>query len=263
MIKYKSLSFIALTGIILGTGAVFVSHSAEKTARIDAVLSETPEYHPKLVAIELEPTNQEDQDTTKKIYVAYSEVTIGQWQKCFDDGGCDYTPKMRANETEFHPVTKVSYFDVAQYLAWVSEKTGQQFRLPLESEWNYFSRDVISPPKKLFDDPRMAWAAEYVTFLERPTTSKTKPVGGHGTNKYGLVDLKGNVWEWTQTCWSTDYSTLETSEERITACGGIRIMQGEHRSYQSELIRDAKIGGCSVGSPPNNLGFRIVVDEIT
>ena len=263
MIKYSSLSFIALAGILLGGGALFVSQNSDKTARINAVLSENPQFHPKLVSIELEPTNSQKSNEPKTIYVAYSEVTIGQWQSCYEDDGCDHSPKMRSNETILHPVTKVSYFDVEQFINWVSAKTGQKFRLPLESEWNYFSNDVISPPKKLYDDPRMAWAAEYVTFLERPKTSKTKPVGGYGVNKYGLVDLKGNVWEWTQTCWNSDYSTLETSKERTVACGGVRIMQGEHRSYQSELIRDAKIGGCSVGSPPNNLGFRIVADEIT
>ncbi len=262
MIKYLNLSFIVFTGILLGGGALLVSHYSEKTSRMDAVLADTPQYHPRLIRIELEPSSTQPTSQPRVIYVAYSEVSIAQWQSCYEDGGCGYKPKMRSNETPHHPVTKVSYFDVEEFIAWLSGKTGQQFRLPLESEWNYISQDVISPPKKLFDDPRLAWAADYVTFLERPTTNKTKEIGGHGINKYGLVDLRGNVWEWTQTCWNTDYSTLQTSPEKTKTCGGVRIMQGEHRSYQSELIRDAKIGGCSVGSPPNNIGFRLVMDAV-
>ncbi len=257
--RYMVLSLFV--GLAVASGALLLNKVVDEKGKLDAVMAENPKYHPRLVRIDLEPDATSSFTDHKTIYVTYSEVTIGHWQACYDDGGCRYQPKMRENETLQHPVTKVSYFDAEEFIRWISLKTGQTFRLPLESEWNYFSRDVIAPSEKLFDDPRLAWAADYVTFSNRPKTSKTKTVGGYGTNQYGLVDLKGNVWEWTQTCWSTDYSDLTTSKERSEACGGVRIMQGEHRSYQSELIRDPKIGGCSVGSPPNNVGFRLVMEQ--
>ncbi len=257
----KHIFVTLFLGLVVSGGAFVLKEHTEEKTRLDAVMAENPAYHPRLVKVDLEPTATSSYTNRKTIFVTYSEVTIGHWQACYDDGGCSYQPKMRDNETLQHPVTKVSYFDTEEFVRWISLKTGQIFRLPLESEWNYFSRDVISPPEKLFDDPRLAWAADYVTFSNRPKSSKTKIVGGYGANQYGLVDLQGNVWEWTQTCWSTNYSDLTTSKERSEACGGVRIMQGEHRSYQSELIRDPKIGGCSVGSPPNNVGFRLVMEE--
>jgi hypothetical protein len=39
---------------------------------------------------------------------------------------------------------------------------------------------------------------------------------------------------------------------------GVRVAEGQHRSYVTDFIRDARAGGCSAGLPPSNLGFRLV-----
>ena len=47
---------------------------------------------------------------------------------------------------------------------------------------------------------------------------------------------------------------------RTVNCG-VRVVEGEHRSYVTDFIRDARAGGCAVGIPPANLGFRLVRDD--
>jgi hypothetical protein len=42
---------------------------------------------------------------------------------------------------------------------------------------------------------------------------------------------------------------------------GVRIVEGQHRAYVTDFIRDARAGGCAVGVPPDNLGFRLVVER--
>jgi hypothetical protein len=42
---------------------------------------------------------------------------------------------------------------------------------------------------------------------------------------------------------------------------GVRVVEGQHRAYVTDFIRDAKAGGCAVGVPPDNLGFRLVVEH--
>ena len=42
---------------------------------------------------------------------------------------------------------------------------------------------------------------------------------------------------------------------------GVRVVEGQHRAYVTDFIRDAKAGGCAVGVPPDNLGFRLVVER--
>jgi hypothetical protein len=47
----------------------------------------------------------------------------------------------------------------------------------------------------------------------------------------------------------------------VTENCGVRVIEGRHRSYMTEFIRDPKSGGCAVGTPPDNLGFRLVREE--
>ena len=76
----------------------------------------------------------------------------------------------------------------------------------------------------------------------------------------GIADLAGPVWEWTATCGSR--TTLGGSGETLShldSCG-VRLLEGKHRTPMNVFVRDAMGGGCSVGVPPDNLGFRLVRD---
>lgn len=194
----------------------------------------------------------------KRIAVAKYEVTFGDWQACVDAGGCSHRPKRRKYVQDDHPVTGVSWLDTQQYLAWLSHETGQTFRLPTETEWRVLAEDVIDEKvDKLFDDPRLAWAADYVNFGKRGKR-RTQPIGLHGTEDNGVADIAGNVWEWTQSCWRR--SSEGPKQEINENCRGVRVLAGVHMTYQSELIRVVPTGGCSIGFPPANIGFRVVHD---
>jgi hypothetical protein len=83
--------------------------------------------------------------------------------------------------------------------------------------------------------------------------------GSFGTNSNGLDDLAGNVWEWTNSCFAC--VSLDGERERITKINcGVRVVEGAHRSYMTDFIRDPRSGGCAAGVPPANLGFRLVVE---
>ena len=111
---------------------------------------------------------------------------------------------------------------------------------------------------KLWDDPRLAWAADYANFASREKRT-TEPVGHFGANRQGIHDLDGNVWEWTDSCWRDGGAGGDNRTPK--SCGGVRILAGKHKSWQSEFIRHVPVGGCSVGYPPANLGFRVVLDD--
>ena len=71
--------------------------------------------------------------------------------------------------------------------------------------------------------------------------------------------MAGNVCEWTATCYARN--ALDAGVVAATVNCGIRVVEGRHRTYMSDFIRDARAGGCSVGTPPRNLGFRLVRDD--
>ena len=72
--------------------------------------------------------------------------------------------------------------------------------------------------------------------------------------------MAGNVWEWTDTCFvRTTLDALGTVEATVVNCG-VRLVEGRHHAYMPDFIRDARAGGCAVGTPPSAIGFRLVLD---
>lgn len=196
------------------------------------------------------------------LIVMKRQVTVAEYMRCVEEAAC---PRI-ALPAGAHdvPVVGVSWHDASAYAAWVSRKTGVTHRLPTDEEWTYAAaekaRDEAMP---LVDpsDPAQAWIARYEaeSARSRPAATAAQPGGTFGTNSNGLDDLAGNIWEWTNSCFVR--VSLDGERERITNTNcGVRVVQGAHRSYMTDFIRDPRSGGCAAGVPPANLGFRLVVE---
>jgi formylglycine-generating enzyme required for sulfatase activity len=190
------------------------------------------------------------------------QVTVAEYARCVDEGAC---PRVAVPAgAQDVPVVGVSWHDASAYAAWVSRKTGITHRLPTDEEWTFAAaekaRDEAIP---LVDpsDPAQAWIARYEaeSARSRPAAMSPQPGGTFGTNGNGLDDLAGNVWEWTDSCFIR--VSLDDGREQITNSNcGVRVVQGAHRAYMTDFIRDPRTGGCAAGVPPANLGFRLVVE---
>lgn len=196
------------------------------------------------------------------LIVMKRQVTVAEYMRCVDEAAC---PRIAiAAGAQDVPVVGVSWHDASAYAAWMSRKTGVTHRLPTDEEWTFAAaekaRDEAMP---LVDpaDPAQAWIARYEaeSARSRPAAAAAQPGGTFGTNRNGLDDLAGNVWEWTDSCFVR--VALDGGRERITNTNcGVRVVQGAHRSYMTDFIRDPRSGGCAAGVPPTNLGFRLVVE---
>jgi formylglycine-generating enzyme required for sulfatase activity len=190
------------------------------------------------------------------------QVSAADYALCVAEGAC--APAEPENQGEGNiPVTGVNYGDATAYAAWLSHRTGQHWTLPTDAQWAYAAGSRFTDDALNIDDatnPALRWLADYRKEAERQAVADPipKPLGAYGENEFGLVDMGGNVWEWTDTCNSrvhVDAAGTILSEQ--PACT-IRVLEGKHRAAMSYFIRDAKSGGCSVGLPPDNLGFRLV-----
>jgi len=192
----------------------------------------------------------------KPFYMSKYEITFSQWDECVEHGGCSHVPDDKRWGRDKQPVIDVSWVDIQQYLSWLSQSTGKEFRLPTEREWEYAARAGSSEhfgPPPLFTDPKLAWASNYVLAPVQPL--KTQPVDAGEANAYGLFGIRGNVWEWTETCFQSNGQSKDQSD--MESCG-IRILRGEHRSYMPNFLREIGTGGCAVKPLPGNFGFRVV-----
>lgn len=191
------------------------------------------------------------------------QVTASQYAACVLEGGCAPADAPSVAGVEI-PVTGVSFDDATAYARWLSDKTGDYWTLPTDEQLaqaagKRFPDDALGldPDNK---NPAIRWLADYER--EARERSKRNPVprqiGSFGENEFGLADFGGNVWEWTSTCHRRVHLYKNGSVRSSEAICGVYVTVAGHRSPVSSFIRDPKGGGCSVGTPPDNLGFRLV-----
>jgi formylglycine-generating enzyme required for sulfatase activity len=117
-----------------------------------------------------------------------------------------------------HPVTCASWNDAKAYAAWLSAKTGHHYRLPSASEWEYAARSGTAAVLPWADAAGACAGANvadqsaarrfpgWTVFTCDDGYVFTAPVGTFKANKFGLNDMLGNVFQWTEDCWHPDYS---------------------------------------------------------
>ncbi len=127
-----------------------------------------------------------------------------------------YGPKSNINALEGHPVVHVSFHDAAAFARWAGKE------LPTEAEWEFAARGGL-------EDAEFAWGAELTPNGRQMANTwqgmfphqnlaldgfeRTSPVTAFPPNAYGLYDMIGNVWEWTD-----DWYSPRHPEEAAKAC---------------------------------------------
>ncbi|MGO4917127.1 SUMF1/EgtB/PvdO family nonheme iron enzyme [Pseudogemmobacter sp. W21_MBD1_M6] len=204
------------------------------------------------------------QRTAAVLEIMKYQVSEADYARCATAGACPIVPS--AGQSTF-PQTNVNHADATAYAAWFSDRTGQHWRLPTDAEWlraaaERGSDDTFAEEAN-GDDPSRRWIASYRREVALRGEADLMPhARGHfGVNKLGVADIAGNVWEWTETCFQngTVTATGNTIGTRSNYCG-VRAVQGKHRAFVIDFIRDARSGGCAAGVPPDYLGFRLVRD---
>lgn len=197
-----------------------------------------------------------------RIEIMRYQVTSADFALCVAAGACKRLDHAAARGDL--PVTGVSHADATDYAGWLSRETGLIWRLPTDREWAHAAGSRFVDDARGLDsqgnNPAQRWLADYEREANRKAASDPapRPIGSFGANEHGIHDIAGNVWEWTQSCLrrvSLDVAGRTVSE---TSNCGIYVVEGQHRAMLTFFIRNPKSGGCSVGTPPDNIGFRLV-----
>jgi formylglycine-generating enzyme required for sulfatase activity len=199
------------------------------------------------------------------LHIMKQQVTVADYDRCVADTKCLARAPLESFDPNL-PAVQLSWQDATAYAAWLSAKTGETWRLPTDEEWAFAAGSRFHDDALLVGasrDPSVRWLARYEKESEQEAVDqRPRPPGAFGANEYGLLDLSGNVWEWTNSCFIRQ--SLDTKGKPagalIVNCG-VRVVEGEHRAYVTDFVRDARGGGCSAGKPPSNLGFRLVRED--
>ena len=207
-----------------------------------------------------------------RIAVGVYEVTFAEWETCALSGGCRaHWPGDAGWGRGDRPVVNVNWEDAQAYVQWLSTETGQQYRLLSEAEWEYVARAGTQTARHWggSDSGQCQYAngADAAALAEYPDWTtiscndgyiRTAPVGLFQPNGFGLYDVLGNVWEWTQDCWNASYSGAPTDGSAWSSgdCS-LRVLRGGSWLSAPGNLRSAYRYGDSAESRDSVSGFRV------
>jgi len=168
------------------------------------------------------------------------------------------------------PVSCVNWFDAKAYVKWLSEKTGKNYRLPSESEWEYAARAGTTTSRYWGNDVgrNNANCRDCVTKWDGTNSpwigALSAPVGSFKPNAFGLYDMLGNVWEWTEDTYHNDYKGAPTDGSawvQITSgqdrSVGRVIRGGSWKVHSMFMTTSYRLGSAEVRRDEHKFGIRL------
>ena len=214
----------------------------------DAVLKEKPAHEVRIA----KPFAMGRYEVTFAEYDRYAQAT-GKEKP--DDGGWG-----RGNR----PVINVSWQDAQGYVKWLSQETGQRYRLPSEAEWEYAARAGSTTKYYWGDSPSGRQANAYEDDgWPSDGYEYTAPVGSFQPNQFGLYDMSGNVGEWVEDCWHDNYQGAPVDGSAWTWDSGgdcdFRVVRDGSFSttFAAAMLRLTNRGGVGAAYRGSDHGFRL------
>jgi formylglycine-generating enzyme required for sulfatase activity len=205
-----------------------------------------------------------DVELTRPFLLGEREVTQQEWRAVMGT-----TPSRFSECGAKCPVENVTFFDVQQFIAKLNEPPGGSltYRLPTEAEWEFACRAGTTGPFSTGDHLTTAQAnyngkMPYASFPVGEFRQHTTPGGTFPANPWGLVDMHGNVWEWTAD-WYGPYpeSASANIDPHGPASGTKRVIRGGSWFFDAN---SARCGLRYTHSPQDkgfSLGFRLAADR--
>ncbi len=221
---------------------------------------------------------------TQPTYLGVNEVTQAEYEKVLGVNPSHFAPTGMGQEavvgleTAEHPVEMVSWNDAADFCTKLSQKEklksfyiqsddtitlqdGTGYRLPSEAEWEYACR--AGTTTKCWSDNEDADRLQVGWFAENGM-SRTHPVGQLRANPFGLCDIHGNVWEWTQDSWDASWYGNSQNKPAINpqspfSAGSMRVVRGSHLWFHLNDSRSSARHSVETPRVHGYLGFRVTL----
>jgi formylglycine-generating enzyme required for sulfatase activity len=212
--------------------------------------------------------------TIQSFFLGKYPVTQAQWQAVasFPKVNRELEPDPSSFKDDYEgidrwqrPVEQVSWYDAVEFCDRLSQYTGRPYGLPSEAEWEYACRAGTDTPFH-FGETISTELANYngnYTYgegVKGEYREQTTPVGYFKVaNAFGLYDLHGNVWEWCEDDWHSNYEGAPTDGSAwLSESGSTKVIRGGSWAYYPNLCRSAYRYGLSREHRSSNIGFRVV-----
>jgi formylglycine-generating enzyme required for sulfatase activity len=199
--------------------------------------------------------------TVDGFYIGMLEVTQAQWEKVM--GTSVYQQRNKANPDwsiygigDDYPMYYVSWEEAMEFCRQLSAKTGRNYTLPTEAQWEYAARGGSKNDRTKYAGSNYI---SDVAWYNGNSYSSTHKVGSKRANALGIYDMSGNVWELCKDRGISPYSSYDTNNPTGPSSGVWRIRRGGCWCHEASICRVANRGGTHDDLRSNEDGFRVVL----
>ncbi|MBO1047789.1 MAG: SUMF1/EgtB/PvdO family nonheme iron enzyme [Dolichospermum sp. DEX182a] len=196
------------------------------------------------------------QVTVPGFFMAKYQLTQAQYQAIMGSNPSAFKGNNR-------PVERVSWNDAVKFCEKLSQKTGKNYKLPSEAEWEYACRAGTTTPFYFGESitPELVNYDGNYTYASAPKgqyRQQTTDVGSFPPNAFGLYDMHGNVWELCQDDYINSYNNAPTDGSALTGRSSIKRLRGGSWLFNPAYCRSAYRSHSNLDGINYNVGFRVV-----
>lgn len=208
-------------------------------------------------------SGQEDEKPAHEVqlsnfYISKFEITVKQYEEFCEKTGRNM-PESDSEWRDNHPMTYVGWEDAKEYCNWLSELTGDNYRLPTEAEWEYVAKGGIynntASKMESEDIDEYAWHKRNTGGFSHSEIGLLKP------NVLGVHDIIGNVWEWCEDWYHMNYYSFSPKLNPQGPPSGrykVKVTRGCSYSELPEYITKTFRKYVTYTKQENYIGFRVV-----
>ncbi|MDR1897770.1 MAG: formylglycine-generating enzyme family protein [Prevotellaceae bacterium] len=185
--------------------------------------------------------------TLSDFYIGKYEVTQTQWKAIMDSNPSYFSG------CENCPVEQVSWDDIQEFIKKLKAKTGLNYRLPTEAEWEYAASGGAQSRRYKYSGSN---SMDGVAWYSGNSGDKTHPVGTKKANELGIYDMSGNVWEWCND-WFGDYSSNAQTNPKGPSSTSLRVVRGGSWYFYRQYVRVSLRVRCMLDGRGHDMGFRL------
>ena len=186
--------------------------------------------------------------------LSVNEITYGEYKLFCKDS--QYSCPEQPWVGEDYPVVNVSWADAQAYVKWLTEKTGNTYRLPSEAEWEYSARAGTTTIYPFGDEVLITDAV----FSDRKQLSSPLPKTDRSINrnKFRLYHMMGNVREWVADNWQENYSSVSNDGTAFENGTEMRVVRGGSFNDGADALRSGARDKLSADARDKFTGFRVL-----
>ncbi len=194
--------------------------------------------------------------TVKTFGLAKTETTVLQWKTYCNETGLPMPKSPQGGWVDQDPIANVSWEDAMAYCKWLSNKTGKQYRLPTEVEWEFAARGGKKSKGYQYSGGQNI---DTVAWNKNNSNNLVHAVAQKKANELGLYDMTGNLWEWCLDWYIFEAYTFAQDNKKDDKIRGTRVIRGGCATTPALGCRNASRGSSEPGFRYAYSGFRVAI----